>query len=53
LRPAATCRGSTRRRNFSPTWRTGDLFGAIDGAIYAGTSDIQKKIIAAETRILE
>jgi L-prolyl-PCP dehydrogenase len=33
--------------------RTGDLFDAIGGTIYSGTSDIQRKIIAAELGILE
>ena len=33
--------------------RTGDLFNAIGGTIYSGTSDIQRKIIVAELGILE
>jgi alkylation response protein AidB-like acyl-CoA dehydrogenase len=33
--------------------RTGDLFNAIGGTIYSGTSDIQSRIIAAELGILE
>jgi L-prolyl-PCP dehydrogenase len=33
--------------------RTGDLFNAIGGTIYSGTSDIQRKIIAAELGILQ
>jgi L-prolyl-PCP dehydrogenase len=33
--------------------RTGDLFNAIGATIYSGTSDIQRKIIAAELGILE
>jgi L-prolyl-PCP dehydrogenase len=33
--------------------RTGDLFNAIGGTIYSGTSDIQRKIIAAELGIFE
>jgi L-prolyl-PCP dehydrogenase len=33
--------------------RTGDLFNAIGGTIYSGTSDIQRRIIAAELGILE
>jgi L-prolyl-PCP dehydrogenase len=32
---------------------TGDLFNAIGGTIYSGTSDIQRRIIAAELGILE
>lgn len=32
--------------------RTGDLFNAIGATIYSGTSDIQRKIIAAELGIL-
>jgi alkylation response protein AidB-like acyl-CoA dehydrogenase len=33
--------------------RTDDLFNAIGGTIYSGTSDIQRRIIAAEFRIVE
>jgi L-prolyl-PCP dehydrogenase len=33
--------------------RTGDLFNAIGATIYSGTSDIQRKIIAAELGILQ
>jgi L-prolyl-PCP dehydrogenase len=33
--------------------RTGDLLNAIGGTIYSGTSDIQRRIIAAELGILE
>jgi L-prolyl-PCP dehydrogenase len=33
--------------------RNGDLFNAIGGTIYSGTSDIQRTIIAAELGILE
>ena len=33
--------------------RTGDLFNAIGGTIYSGTSDIQRKFIVAELGILE
>jgi L-prolyl-PCP dehydrogenase len=33
--------------------RTGDLFNAIGGTIYSGTSDIQRKIIAAELGVLQ
>jgi alkylation response protein AidB-like acyl-CoA dehydrogenase len=32
--------------------RTGDLLDAIGGTIYSGTSDIQRKIVAAELGIL-
>jgi L-prolyl-PCP dehydrogenase len=33
--------------------RTGDLFNAMGATIYSGTSDIQRRIIAAELGILE
>jgi L-prolyl-PCP dehydrogenase len=33
--------------------RTGDLFNAISATIYSGTSDMQRRIIAAELGILE
>jgi alkylation response protein AidB-like acyl-CoA dehydrogenase len=33
--------------------RTGDLFNAIGGTIYSGTSDIQRRIIAAEFGIVQ
>jgi alkylation response protein AidB-like acyl-CoA dehydrogenase len=33
--------------------RTGDLFDAIGATIYSGTSDIQRKIIAAELGVLQ
>jgi L-prolyl-PCP dehydrogenase len=33
--------------------RTGDLFNALGATIYSGTSDIQRKIIAAELGILQ
>ena len=33
--------------------RTGDLLNAIGGTIYSGTSDIQRKIIAAELGIFQ
>jgi alkylation response protein AidB-like acyl-CoA dehydrogenase len=33
--------------------RTGDVFNAIGATIYSGTSDIQRRIIAAELGILE
>jgi len=33
--------------------RTADLFNGIGGTIYSGTSDIQRKIIAAELGVLE
>jgi len=33
--------------------RTSDLFNAIGATIYSGTSDIQRKIIAAELGILQ
>jgi L-prolyl-PCP dehydrogenase len=33
--------------------RTGELFNAIGGTIYSGTSDIQRKIVAAELGIFQ
>jgi hypothetical protein len=32
---------------------TGDLLNAVGGTIYSGTSDIQRKIIAAELGIFQ
>ena len=42
---------TTRLLTDSP--RTGDLFNAIGATIYSGTSDLQRRIIAAELGILE
>jgi len=42
---------TTRLLTDSP--RPGDLFNAIGATIYSGTSDLQRRIIAAELGILE
>jgi L-prolyl-PCP dehydrogenase len=43
----------TAAKLLSGSAHAGDLFNAIGGTIYSGTSDIQRKIIAAELGILQ